>query len=108
MRKRLFKIVLLVLAALVAVPLTRYRTLHPCGMLERELVADIEREAQRAREGVERAAGEHSDEAGDLARDIGGVVEGAAVGVATGAVRARVRRMSAWECTQELWETVGP
>jgi hypothetical protein len=102
--KTIFKTLLLILVVAVAIPLARYHTVRPCGILEKELVRRIEEGAHDAREQAEDAAAAYGTEARDLARDVGDIVEGGAVGVAVAATRARVRRMSEFSCARELWK----
>jgi len=102
--KTLLKTVLLILAVVVAIPLARYHTVRPCGILEKELVRQITEGAKDARAQAEDAAAAYGDQARDLARDVGEIVEGGAVGVGVAAARTRVRHMSELQCTRELWK----
>jgi hypothetical protein len=102
------KIAALIAVVLLAYPLVRYRTASPCGMLEKELVWQmedrLEQAAEEARVQLEAIGGDSLD----ISADVGAALEGAAAGIATGAARAKVSRMSAGQCTRELWRiTIG-
>jgi hypothetical protein len=104
--KALFKLVVLLLVIAVAVPIAQYRTVKPCTMLRKELVWRTERQlrdaGQQAREGLDSANVELSEDTEALVGDIAGVVSDVAVGVAEGVATARVRRMSSGQCLREL------
>lgn len=108
MLKGTVKVAALVGIVLIAYPFVHYRTASPCGMLEKELVWQmedrIEQAAADARAQLEGVGGDSLD----VSADVGAALEGVAAGIATGAARAKVRRMSTTQCVGELWRiTVG-
>jgi hypothetical protein len=100
--KVFLKLVAFVLVILLLVPVVRYRTLSPCGMLKQEYVERAERQAQAVEEEAVAQAGAYSEEAGAVAEEVADVVEDVTAGIAAGVAEARVRRMSTWQCTTEL------
>lgn len=104
--RALGKLLLALLALLVLVPLLRYRTLHPCGMLEKELMRQVEREIEETGAMARDRASEFGDQAEEVMEDVAPVVEDVATGVAQGVARARVRRMSTGQCVAELARVV--
>jgi hypothetical protein len=104
--RALARVLLFILALLVLVPLIRYRTLSPCGMLEKELIRQAEQEIDEVGVMARDRASEFGDQAEEVVGDVGQVVEDVAGGVAHGLVRARVRRMSTRECVAELTRVV--
>ena len=108
MLKTTGKLAALVAIVLLAYPFVHYRTASPCGMLEKELVwqmeDNIEQAAQEAREQLKSVGGDSLD----ISADVGAALEGVAAGIATGAARAKVRNMSTGQCARELWRiTIG-
>ncbi len=91
MIRKLVKLVALLLLVLVAVPLLKYRTLSPCGMLERELASQATREVDDVSEEVRSRAAEYGEDAARIAEDI-----------AEAAAAAQVKQMSTPECASEL------
>ena len=108
MRKGTVKLAALVAIVLLGYPVVRYRTASPCGMLEKELVWQmedkIEQAAQEAQVQLEAVGGDSLD----ISANVGAALEGVAAGIATGAARAKVRNMSGGQCARELWRiTIG-
>jgi hypothetical protein len=100
--KTLLKLVLVVGAVVAAVPVVSYRTVRPCGMLEKELVRRSERALAAARDSVREATAILGNEARDAADAVASSVEHLASSLAAGAAAAKVERMSARECAGEL------
>jgi hypothetical protein len=102
--RTLVKLVAVVLVALVAVPLVRYRSVDPCRMLEKELVTRVERETRAARDSVREAAGRLGGQDAQRATDrVAAAVENVTVGVAAGLAKTKVENMSRRECAAEMW-----
>lgn len=100
--KAALKIALVVVLVAVAIPVAKYRTVRPCGMLEKELVRRTERALQAARDSVREATTPLGDGAREAAAAVASTVGHLAVGLAAGAAAAKVERMSARECGAEL------
>jgi len=104
--RALFKLGILLLVIVVAVPIAQYRTVKPCTMLRKELVWRTERQLREAgdqvRESLDSANVELSEDTEALVGDIAGAVGDFAVGVTEGVAAAKVRRMSSGQCLQEL------
>jgi hypothetical protein len=96
------KIIALILIVLFSVPVVRYRTVSPCGMLKKEHVERVERQVREVEEQALEQASAYGDEAEGVAEEVAGVVEDVTAGIAAGVAETKVRRMSTWECTKEL------
>lgn len=108
MMKGLVKLGVLVAILVMAYPFLHYRTTSACGMLEKELVWQMEDRidaaAAEARDQLEAVGADSLD----LSADVKATLDGVATGIAAGAARAKVGRMSGRECARELWRiTIG-
>lgn len=102
--KTLFKLALLVVVVLIAWPFVKYRTVNPCSMLKKERLEQVQEGIEAAREGVQDAAGEHSEQAEELLGEVGEALEGLYEGIAERAVELEVGELSTRECVAELWK----
>jgi hypothetical protein len=103
MLKGLAKLAALVAVVLIAYPFVHYRTASPCGMLEKELVWQMEDRIDQAAEDARIQLEAVGADSLNVSADVGAALEGVAAGIAAGAARAKVGRMSAPECVSELW-----
>jgi hypothetical protein len=103
MLKGLAKLAALIAVVLIAYPFVHYRTASPCGMLEKELVWQMEDRIEQAAEDARIQLEAVGADSLDVSADVGAALEGVAAGIAAGAARAKVGRMSATECVAELW-----
>lgn len=103
--KTFLKVALAVVVVAVAVPIVTYRTVRPCEMLRKELVARAERKLEAARDSVREAAGALGEDAEEAADAVASTIQHLTGGVVAGAAAAKVERMSASECVGELVRT---
>jgi hypothetical protein len=101
--KTLAKLVVIVFVLVIALPIVRYRTASPCGMLKKELVDQAKSKAESAVEQGREAASEYGDRAERIAAQVGEMVENVTEEVAAGVAELRVEDMSTGECVKELW-----
>jgi hypothetical protein len=103
--KTVARILAVIVLVAVILPIARYRTVDPCQMLKKEMVAQVERKIAAARDTVRAAAGGLGEDAQRATDDIAGAVQNVAVGVASGVAAAKVDRMSKPACMSELVRT---
>jgi hypothetical protein len=101
--KTFFKFGALAVVILIAIPIAQYKTVSPCQMLKKELVAQAEKSAAEATDALQEEVGAYGEGAAEIAEGVASVVENVAVGVASGVAAAKVERMSMGECVSELW-----
>lgn len=108
MRRGYVKLAALVAIVLLAYPVVHYRTASPCGMLEKELVWQMEDRIEQAAEEAQAQLEAVGADSLGISAGVGAALEGVAAGIATGAARAKVSRMSTGQCARELWRiTIG-
>ncbi len=100
--KLLTKFVVLAVVLVIALPVLRYRTASPCGMLKKELVDRARSEAESAVQQGREAASEYGDRAERIAEQVGEMVENVTEEIAAGVAEMRVEEMSAGQCAREL------
>ncbi|KPJ99193.1 MAG: hypothetical protein AMS20_15835 [Gemmatimonas sp. SG8_28] len=108
MLKGLAKLAALVAIVVIAYPFVHYRTASPCGMLEKELVWQMEDRIEQAAEEARVQLEAFGADSLNVSDDVEAALEGVAAGIAAGAARAKVGRMSTTQCARELWRvTIG-
>jgi hypothetical protein len=108
MLKATVKVTVLIALVVIAYPFVHYRTASPCGMLEKELVWQMEDRIERAAEEARVQLEAVGADSLDVSDDVEAALEGVAAGIAAGAARAKVGRMSTTQCARELWRiTIG-
>jgi hypothetical protein len=103
MLKVLVKLAALGAIVAIAYPLVHYRTASPCGMLEKELVWQMEDRIEQAAEEARVQLEAVGADSLNVSADVEAALEGVAAGIAAGAARAKVGRMSTTQCARELW-----
>ena len=102
--KTIAKLVLPVVAVIIALPLLKYRTIKPCSILKKERIEQIRDGIETAGEEAQEAVSEHSERAERILEDVGEALEGLADGLAERVAELEVDEMSTRECVAELWK----
>jgi glutamine cyclotransferase len=101
--KKILAMAAVVVVAVAAIPVAKYKTLSPCSMLRQELVNRAKHDVASMTQKGKEQAGEYGEDYGRIADGIGAVIENAAAGIAEGLAEERVKEMSLTGCAQEWW-----